>query len=170
MRTKRAVALFLMALVLSSPACRGCCAQAAMLMEAFFGFFGFLNPTGHDAVFFERICAEAPVRLRRCAPGELGAVITRYQGIARYDWIAMPLLPYLYSVESSSEVPARTDCQGRSKRKPIWRSKREPVRGRITRVFGGESALERSGRGLSPPRRDRGVSVRWADSFCGDFA
>ena len=80
-----------------------------MLMEEPFGVFGFLNPTGHDAVYFERICAESPSKLRRCAPGEPGAVITRYQGIAHYDWIAMPLIPYLYSVESASEVPARTD-------------------------------------------------------------
>jgi hypothetical protein len=70
-----------------------------------------LNPTGHDAVYFQRICAETPVRLRRCAPGETGSVITRYQGIAHYDWIAMPLLPYLYAVESAAEVPARADSQ-----------------------------------------------------------
>ena len=82
-----------------------------MLMEEPFGFFGFLNPTGHDAVFFERICAETPVKLRRCAPDELGAVITRYQGIAGYDWIATPLFPYLYSVDSVSEFPARVDHQ-----------------------------------------------------------
>ncbi len=50
-----------------------------------------------------------PVKLRRCAPGEVGAVITRYQGIANYDWIAMPLLPYLYAVENASEVPAHAD-------------------------------------------------------------
>ena len=80
-----------------------------MLMEEPFGFFGFLNPTGHDAVFFARICAETPVKLRRCAPGESGAVITRYQGIAHYDWIAMPLPPYLFAVANASEAPARVD-------------------------------------------------------------
>jgi hypothetical protein len=47
--------------------------------------------------------------LRRCAPGENGAVITRYQGITDHDWIAMPLLPYLYAVENASEVPSRAD-------------------------------------------------------------
>jgi hypothetical protein len=109
MCSKRAFVFFLMALALSSLACRHGHAQAAVLMEEPFGFFGFLNPTGHDAVFFERICAETPVQLRRCKPGELGAVITRYQGIAHYDWIAMPLFPYLYSVGSPSEVPAGAD-------------------------------------------------------------
>ena len=74
-------------------------AQAALLMEEPYGFFGTLNPTGHNAIYFERICAETPVKLRRCRPGELGAVIARYQGIAGYDWVAIPLIPYLYSVE-----------------------------------------------------------------------
>jgi hypothetical protein len=98
-----------MALALLLPACGRGRAQAAMLMAEPFGFFGFLNPTGHDAVYFERICAETPVKLRRCTPGEQGAVITRYQGIAHYDWIAVPLLPYLYAVENGSAAPARVD-------------------------------------------------------------
>jgi hypothetical protein len=80
-------------------------AQAALLMEEPYGFFGILNPTGHTAIYFARICAESPVKLRRCEPGELGSVISRYQGIAGYDWVAMPLIPYLYSVEDASEVP-----------------------------------------------------------------
>jgi hypothetical protein len=109
MRTKHAIACFLMALAFLSPACRRGHAQAAMLMAEPFGFFGFLNPTGHDAMYFERICAETPVKLRRCAPGELGAVITRYQGIAHYDWIAVPLVPFLYAVADADEAPARVD-------------------------------------------------------------
>lgn len=109
MRIPRAIRFFLMALALLAPVCRRSSAQAALLMEEPFGFFGFLNPTGHDAVYFQRICAETPVKLRRCAPGENGAVITRYQGITDYDWIAMPLLPYLYAVENASEVPSRAD-------------------------------------------------------------
>jgi len=59
-------------------------AQAALLMEEPYGFFGALNPTGHTAIYFARVCAETPVRIRRCAPGELGSVISRYQGIAGY--------------------------------------------------------------------------------------
>ena len=103
------ILFFLVALALVSSVCLRAHAEAAMLMEEPFGLFGFINPTGHDAVYFERICAETPVKLRRCAPGEPGAVITRYQGIAHYDWIAMPLLPYLYAVESASDVPSRAD-------------------------------------------------------------
>jgi hypothetical protein len=84
-------------------------AQAALLMEEPYGFFGTLNPTGHNAIYFERICAETPVKLRRCEAGEMGAVIARYQGIAGYDWVAVPLMPYLYSVEEGQDVPAHVD-------------------------------------------------------------
>jgi hypothetical protein len=49
------------------------------------------------------------VKLRRCQAGEMGVVIARYQGINGYDWIAIPLVPYLYSVENPSDVPARVD-------------------------------------------------------------
>jgi hypothetical protein len=81
-------------------------AQAALLMEEPYAFFGTVNPTGHNAIYFERICTETPVKLRRCQPGELGAVISRYHGIEGYDWIAIPLVPYFYAVEKPSEVPA----------------------------------------------------------------
>jgi hypothetical protein len=90
-----------------------CCvrgnSQAALLMEQPYGFFGTLNPTGHNAIYFERICAETPVKLRRCQAGEMGVVISRYQGIDGYDWVATPLLPYLYSVDNASDVPAHVD-------------------------------------------------------------
>jgi hypothetical protein len=82
-------------------------AQVALLLEEPYGFFGSLNPTGHNAIYFERICPETPVKLRRCQAGELGSVIARYQGIKGYDWVAIPLVPYLYSVEDVSAVPAR---------------------------------------------------------------
>lgn len=96
-------------LLLSCLGCRFCHAQGALLMEEPYGFFGTLNPTGHTAIYLERACAETPVKLRHCQPGELGAVIARYQGIAGYDWIAIPLIPYLYSVDNSADVPARVD-------------------------------------------------------------
>ena len=101
--------IFLFVLVLAGSFCASAHAQSALLMEEPYGFFGTLNPTGHNAIYFERICAETPVKLRRCQAGELGAVIARYQGINGYDWVAIPLVPYLYSVEDAAEVPARVD-------------------------------------------------------------
>jgi hypothetical protein len=101
------LSLALFAALLSS--CARSHAQAALLMEEPYSFFGALNPTGHDAIYFARICAETPIRLRRCAAGEPGSVFTRYQGIAGYDWVAIPLIPYLYSVEDPAAVPVRVD-------------------------------------------------------------
>jgi hypothetical protein len=39
----------------------------------------------------------------------MGAVIARYQGIDGYDWVAIPLIPYLYSVEKAADVPQHVD-------------------------------------------------------------
>jgi hypothetical protein len=83
--------------------------QAALLMEQPYGFFGMINPTGHNAIYLRRVCAETPVKLRRCQTGEMGAVIARYEGIDGYDWLAIPLVPYLYAVENPSDVPARVN-------------------------------------------------------------
>ncbi len=109
MRTPRTIAfvLFAFASLLFSPA--RCHAQAALLLEEPYGFFGTVNPTGHTAIYFAHICAESPTKLRRCEPGEMGAVISRYGNIDHYDWIAIPLIPYLYSVEDDAAVPARVD-------------------------------------------------------------
>jgi hypothetical protein len=84
-------------------------AQAALLLEEPYGFFGTINPTGHIAIYFERVCADTPVKLRRCNAGELGTVISRYQGIGGYDWVAIPVVPYFYSVESASDAPEHVD-------------------------------------------------------------
>jgi hypothetical protein len=97
------------ALAFTCLCCSAADAQAALLLEEPYGFFGTLNPTGHTAVYFEHICADTPVHLRRCEPGELGAVIARYEGIDGYDWVAVPLVPYLYSVEDAAEVPTHVD-------------------------------------------------------------
>lgn len=86
-----------------------CHGQAALLMEQPYGLSRILNPTGHVALYFARVCAATPVRLRRCQPGELGSVIARYNGISGYDWVAIPLLPYLYAVEDADQVPVRAN-------------------------------------------------------------
>lgn len=109
MRRMRTMALPLAGLALMACWTVAARAQAALLMEEPYGFFGTINPTGHTAIYFGRICAETPVKLRRCEPGELGSVISRYQGIAGYDWVAMPLIPYLYSVENASEAPGHVN-------------------------------------------------------------
>jgi len=109
MRRSSATAFALLTGLILILICSHCNAQAALLMEEPYGFFGSVNPTGHNAIYFERICAETPVKLRRCHAGEPGAVISRYQGIGSYDWVAIPLIPYLYSVDDVSMVSTRAD-------------------------------------------------------------
>src|ERR1700722_11278773 len=80
--------------------------SVALLMEEPYGEFGAFNPTGHSAVYLNHVCAASPTELRVCQAGEYGVVISRYHKIDGYDWIAMPLIPYLYSVEDAADVPA----------------------------------------------------------------
>src|SRR5438067_4547338 len=93
--------------------CGVCTARAsvALLLEEPFGQFGAMNPTGHAAVYLSHVCAEGPTHLRMCLPGEYGAVISRYHKIDGYDWIAMPLIPYLYAVDDPAQIPAWVDSE-----------------------------------------------------------
>jgi hypothetical protein len=52
-----------------------------------------------------------PTQLRRCEPGEQGAVISRYYGMHGYDWIAIPILPYLYAVNDAEDIPGLADAR-----------------------------------------------------------
>jgi len=61
-----------------------------------------ISGTGHSAVYFSRICAESPVRLRLCRPNENGSVMSNYINIGedqRFEWNIAPLNIYLYGVE-----------------------------------------------------------------------
>jgi hypothetical protein len=84
-------------------------ASVALLMGEPYGTLGGMSPTGHAAIYLNRVCAETPTRLRMCHAGELGVVVSRYSGIAGYDWIAIPLVPYLYAVDDLSEAPQSVD-------------------------------------------------------------
>ena len=84
-------------------------ASVALLMEEPYGEFGAYNPTGHAAVYLNHVCADSPISLRPCRDGEYGVVISRYHKIDGYDWVAMPLIPYLYAVDSLSDVPMSID-------------------------------------------------------------
>ena len=84
-------------------------ASVALLMEEPYGDFGAFNPTGHAAVYLNHVCAETPTELRMCRNGEYGVVISRYHKMNGYDWIAMPLIPYLYAVNSVDDVPLTVD-------------------------------------------------------------
>jgi hypothetical protein len=84
-------------------------ASATLLLEEPYGKLGFFTATGHAAVYLSGVCAETPLVLRPCAPGETGIVISRYNGVGGYDWMAIPLIPYLYAVEQPENVPLYAD-------------------------------------------------------------
>jgi hypothetical protein len=84
-------------------------ADVAVLLEEPYSYDGALAGTGHAAVYLTRVCAVSPTVLRRCQPGEAGVVLSRYHHIAGYDWIAVPLIPYLYAVEKPEHIPLFTD-------------------------------------------------------------
>jgi hypothetical protein len=99
LRSTLALALVLLAPVRSF-------GDAVLLVGEPYGRFGSFNPTGHAAVYLTRVCADSPARLRRCQPGETGAVISRYHRIGGFDWVAVPLIPYLYAVDHAADAPA----------------------------------------------------------------
>jgi hypothetical protein len=80
-------------------------ASVALLMEEPYGTFGAVNPTGHAAIYLNHICADTPTQLRPCHDGEFGVVISRYHKVDHLDWIAIPIVPYLYAVDNTADIP-----------------------------------------------------------------
>jgi hypothetical protein len=86
-------------------------AGATLFLEEPYSYDGSFAGTGHVAVYLSNVCSASPVILRRCAEGESGVVLSRYDGIAGYDWIAVPLLPYLYAVDRAEAIPLFADAK-----------------------------------------------------------
>ena len=84
-------------------------AGATLFLGEPYGYDGAFAGTGHAVVYLSGVCATSPVILRPCAPGETGIVLSRYRGIGGYDWIAIPLIPYLYAVEKAEDIPLFAD-------------------------------------------------------------
>ena len=87
------------------------CAQAGatLLLEEPYSYDGAFAGTGHAAVYLSHICSVSPTILRPCNEGETGVVLSRYDGIGGYDWVAIPLIPYLYAVTRPEDIPLFAD-------------------------------------------------------------
>ena len=85
--------------------------SATLLLEEPYGHMGFFTATGHAAVYLSDVCADSPLVLRLCTPGETGVVLSRYDGVSGYDWLAIPLIPYLYAVDRPEDVPLFADAK-----------------------------------------------------------
>ena len=81
-------------------------ASMTVLVGEPFGSFGTMMPVGHASIYLDHVCADGPLKLRACLPGEPeGVVIARYHGIGDIDWIATPVFEFLYAVERPDEIP-----------------------------------------------------------------
>ena len=80
-------------------------ADLTVFLEEPYSYDGGLAGTGHTAVYLSNVCASSPTVLRRCNPGETGVVLSRYHRIDGYDWLAIPLIPYLYAVDRPEDIP-----------------------------------------------------------------
>jgi hypothetical protein len=64
--------------------------------------------SGHSAIYLSRLCPETPVKLRLCASGESGSVISMYNKLdedQNFEWNTVPLSLFLYGVEDESDRP-----------------------------------------------------------------
>ncbi len=82
-------------------------ASITVLVGEPFGNFGTMMPVGHTTLYLDRACADGPLKLRMCRPGELpGVAIARYDHLGPYDWIATPIFDFLYGVSEAKSIPA----------------------------------------------------------------
>jgi hypothetical protein len=65
--------------------------------------------SGHNAVYFSRICPDSsPVQLRLCRNGEQGSVMSTYTSFGEnqpFEWNIAPLSIYVYGVEDPQDRP-----------------------------------------------------------------
>ena len=94
--------LLLLAAMITTPAH----ASMTVLIGEPYGGFGTMLPVGHAAVYLDRVCADTPLHLRMCRPDEpMGVVVSRYHHLRDLDWMASPVMEYLYAVERPDQVP-----------------------------------------------------------------
>lgn len=72
-----------------------------------FGSWGTVMPLGHTAIYLDNLCADGPFHVHLCRAGEnRGVVLARYHAIGPYDWMASPVLDFLFATENATEIPA----------------------------------------------------------------
>jgi hypothetical protein len=88
-------------------------ASVTVLVGEPFGSFGHMMPTGHSTIYLDRVCADGPLHVRMCQPGEpAGVAIARLDAIGKVDWIASPIMDFLYGVDDVNDVlPYATAAQ-----------------------------------------------------------
>ncbi len=83
-------------------------ADVSFFLQEAVGFAAKWNSAGHASVHLSNVCTDNYTRLRPCRAGERGVVISSFRNLGaeeNYEWIAMPLVPFLYGVEDERNVP-----------------------------------------------------------------
>jgi hypothetical protein len=71
-----------------------------------FGRFGTMMPLGHTAIYLDRVCADGPLKVRMCNANEPhGVVLARYAALGKYDWMATPVMDFLYATDQIEDIP-----------------------------------------------------------------
>ena len=79
-----------------------------LLNESLDTSFARISGSGHSAIYFSRICADSPIKLRLCRPDEQGSVMSNYTTLGEdqpFEWNVVPLSIYLYGVEYPQNRP-----------------------------------------------------------------
>jgi hypothetical protein len=98
--------LIFLILLIATLAVAPACASMTVLIGEPYGGFGTMLPVGHAAIYLDRVCADTPLLLRMCRPDEpMGVVVSRYHHLRDLDWMASPVMEYLYAVERADQVP-----------------------------------------------------------------
>lgn len=102
-------------LLMAAPSAR---ANLTVLIGEPFGSFGTMMPLGHAAIYLDRVCAAGPLKLRMCRGDEpAGVVIARYHRIGKTDWVASPVMQFLYATDRAEDVlPYATPAEVRELR------------------------------------------------------
>ena len=99
-------------------------ASVTVLVGEPFGSFGTMMPVGHTAVFLDHLCADGPLKLRACHPGEPeGVVIARYHQLGQYDFLVSPVMEFLYAAERPEDVLAYATLDNSWELRQIYRRK-----------------------------------------------
>ena len=92
-------------------------ADVSFLLLESLGVPGEFTGSGHAAIYLSNICTDDGISLRPCRETESGVVISSYPNFVNgstYEWMAVPLVPFLYGVDDQSKVPIYANGEIRS--------------------------------------------------------
>ncbi|MFN7930532.1 MAG: hypothetical protein U0Y68_21930 [Blastocatellia bacterium] len=89
-------------------------AEVSFFLQEAIGFAAKWNSAGHASVHLSNVCTDNYTRLRVCQPGERGVVLSSFRNLGaeeNYEWVAMPLVPFLYGVEDEGKTPLYVNAE-----------------------------------------------------------